>query len=178
MHPALFALLVVATVAVMEAVAWLVHRYWMHGPGWFLHKSHHEPRKGHLEANDLHGVIFAIPSILLIWAGSNTSWGDPALAVGAGISLYGLIYFLVHDVLVHRRVPHRFVPRSGYLKRLHQAHHLHHAVATREGAVSFGFVWAPRPEVLKAELKRRGREGVRGPVLRDAPTGAPQHERA
>ena len=50
------------------------------------------------------------------------------------------------------------------MKRIVQAHRLHHAVETREGTVSFGFLWAPRPEILKAELARRGLAGVREPT--------------
>jgi beta-carotene 3-hydroxylase len=36
-----------------------------------------------------------------------------------------------------------------------QAHRLHHAVRTREGAVSFGFLLVPDPRRLAAELKSR-----------------------
>jgi beta-carotene 3-hydroxylase len=46
------------------------------------------------------------------------------------------------------------VPRRGYLRRLIQAHRLHHAVMSRGGAVSFGFLIAPDPVALHAELKR------------------------
>ena len=63
-----------------------------------------------------------------------------------------------------RDMPHRFVARSTYLKRIVQAHRLHHAVEAREGGVSFGFLYAPRPEALKAELKTRGRAGLRAPA--------------
>jgi hypothetical protein len=34
------------TIVAMEAVAWAVHRYVMHGVGWGWHRSHHEPREG------------------------------------------------------------------------------------------------------------------------------------
>jgi beta-carotene 3-hydroxylase len=50
------------------------------------------------------------------------------------------------------------------MKRIIQAHRLHHVVETKHGTVSFGFIWAPKPEDLKAELKRRGYAGVRTPV--------------
>ena len=30
--------------------------------------------------------------------------------------------------------------------------------------MSFGFLWAPKPEDLKAELNRRGNAGVREPA--------------
>ena len=35
-----------ATVIAMEGVAYVAHRWVMHGPGWFLHESHHRPRDG------------------------------------------------------------------------------------------------------------------------------------
>ena len=79
--------------------------------------------------------------------------------MGAGIAAYGAIYFGFHDVIVHKRIAHRYVARSPYMKRIVQAHLLHHAVETKEGAVSFGFLWAPPAEELKAELKRRERAG-------------------
>ena len=168
MHPALGILLLVVTVVAMEAVAYAVHRWVMHGPGWFLHKSHHEPRTGHFEHNDLYGIVFALPSVALIYGGLNLGWGDWAAWIGAGVAAYGLIYFGFHDVIVHKRIGHRWIPKSAYMKRIMQAHRLHHAVETREGALSFGFLWAPRPEKLKAELARRGRQGVRAPAREKA----------
>ena len=84
--------------------------------------------------------------------------------IGAGIAAYGAIYFGFHDVIVHRRVATRYLPKSSYMKRIVQAHRLHHAVETKRGTVSFGFLWAPRPDALKAELNRRDRAGVRSPA--------------
>ena len=161
-------LLFVATVLAMEAVAYATHRWLMHGIGWGLHKSHHEPRIGHFEANDWYGAIFAVPSILLVWGGLNGGWGDWAIAVGAGVSAYGAIYFGFHDLIVHGRLGHRSPPKSAYMKRIVQAHRLHHAVETKDGGVSFGFLWARKPEALKAEIKQRGRAGVRAPVKTEA----------
>lgn len=156
-------ILFLLTVAAMEGFAYVAHRWLMHGPGWFLHASHHRPRTGRWEANDLYAVIFALPSILLIAGGVQWGWGAWATWVGAGIAAYGAIYFGFHDVIVHRRLNHRYVPRSRYMKRIVQAHRLHHVVETKHGTVSFGFLWAPRPETLKTELARRERAGVRGP---------------
>jgi beta-carotene 3-hydroxylase len=154
----------IATVLAMEVFAYVVHRWVMHGAGWFLHKSHHRPRTGMFELNDLYGVIFAIPSILCIYAGMQAGWGAAWGWAGLGIAGYGAIYFGFHDVIVHKRFNHRYIPKSDYMKRIIQAHRLHHVVETRQGTVSFGFIWAPRPEVLKAELQRRGHEGVRAPA--------------
>jgi beta-carotene 3-hydroxylase len=161
--PVLFLL----TIAAMEGVAYAAHRWLMHGPGWFLHKSHHSPRTGNWELNDLYAVIFAVPSIALIMAGLHFGLGDWAVWVGAGIAAYGAIYAIFHDIIVHKRIDHRYVPRSNYMKRIVQAHRLHHAVETKEGTVSFGFLVAPKPEALKAELAARDRKGVRAPALAD-----------
>ena len=140
------------TVALMEGFAYVMHRWVMHGPGWFLHASHHRARAGFWELNDLYFVIFAAPSILLLLGGVQLGWGNWATAVGAGIAAYGAIYLGFHDIIVHRRLAHRYVPRSTYMKRIVQAHRLHHVVETREGNVSFGFLVAPAPEVLKRQL--------------------------
>ena len=154
-------LIFLATVAAMEGFAYVMHRWVMHGPGWFLHRSHHRPRSGAWELNDAYAAIFAVPSILLLLAGVRLGWWPGCTWIGAGIAAYGAIYFGFHDWIVHRRLPGRIVPRSRYVKRIVQAHRLHHVVETREGTVSFGFLVAPAPDVLKAELARRGRAGVR-----------------
>jgi beta-carotene 3-hydroxylase len=91
-----------------------------------------------------------------------------------GIAAYGAIYFGFHDVIVHRRVRHRHVPRSRYMKRIVQAHRLHHAVATRRGTVSFGFLWAPAPGALKHSLRAR-RTALDEPG--NSSVTAPQHAR-
>jgi beta-carotene 3-hydroxylase len=159
-------LLFLATIVGMEGFAYVAHRWVMHGFGWFLHKSHHRARPGIWELNDLYAVIFAGPSILLLLGGVQWGWGDWATWVGAGIAGYGAIYFGFHDVIVHKRIDAGYVPRSTYMKRIVQAHRLHHVIETKAGTVSFGFLWAPKPEDLKAELKRRGNIGVRGASAR------------
>lgn len=145
-------LVALATLILMEGVAYAAHRWLMHGAGWPLHRSHHSPPTGRLEANDWYAAIFALPSIALFLLAGR--WGEMLWWIGAGIAAYGLVYAGFHDIIVHRRLPHRYLPRSRYMKRIVQAHRLHHAVRTREGAVSFGFLWAPRPALLKARLRR------------------------
>lgn len=145
-------LIVVATVAVMEFVAYAVHRWIMHGRlGWGWHESHHEAREGIFEKNDLYAVVFTVLAIgLFVWGAAR--W--PLLWwVALGMTVYGLLYFIAHDGLVHQRWPFRAVPRRGYLRRLYQAHRLHHAVEGKEDCVSFGFLYAPPVDDLKAQLK-------------------------
>ena len=133
--------LFLAAFAGMESLAWLMHRYLMHGPLWILHASHHRPRTGWFEANDLFGVFFAVPSIILIYYGTHGS--PPLLALGLGMTAYGAAYFGFHDVLVHRRVSHRYRPKSPYMQRIIRAHLIHHKTTTKHGAVSYGFLYAP-----------------------------------
>jgi beta-carotene 3-hydroxylase len=155
-------LIVLATVLAMEGLAWASHKYIMHGFGWALHRDHHEPHENVLEKNDLFGLVGAAMSISMFALGSRWVLGDaawwPATWIGLGILCYGIIYTLVHDGLVHQRY-FRWVPRGGYAKRLVQAHKLHHATIGKEGGVSFGFVFAGRPERLKAELRRQRAAG-------------------
>ncbi|MEM8664282.1 MAG: sterol desaturase family protein [Pseudomonadota bacterium] len=148
-------LVVLATVLAMEGVAYSVHRYVMHGPlGWGWHRSHHEETEGLFERNDLYAVVFTVLSGALIAFGMAGVW--PLRQVGIGLMVYGILYFVVHDGLVHHRWPFRVVPRSGYLKRLVQAHKLHHAVEGRDGCVSFGFLYAPTIKSLRDKLKENG----------------------
>ena len=156
MHWATSLLLFVATIVLMEGFAYVAHRWVMHGWGWFLHESHHRARHGNWELNDLYAVIFAVPSIVLLLGGVHLGWWPGCTWIGAGIAAYGAIYFGFHDIVVHKRIGHRYVPRSAYMKRIVQAHRLHHIVETKEGTVSFGFLWAPPADVLKQQLKTKG----------------------
>jgi beta-carotene 3-hydroxylase len=146
--------LFLGALAFMEGFAWFMHRYVMHGFMWVWHRSHHEPRQGVFELNDLFAVVFAAPAILGIWLGTNG--GMPLmLPIGLGITAYGAIYFMFHDGLVHRRYPVPLNGTSAFWKRLIQAHRFHHAVHARDGCVSFGFLMAPPVRKLKAQLEAR-----------------------
>lgn len=143
--------IVLGSAAAMELVAWSAHRYIMHGPAWAWHRDHHEPHDHTLEKNDLFAIVGTGVAIALFCLG--WLW-EPLWWVAVGVTIYGVIYTLIHDGLVHQRF-WRWVPKRGYAKRLVQAHRLHHATVGKEGGVSFGFVWARDPVALKAELKRQ-----------------------
>ncbi|MBE7185801.1 MAG: sterol desaturase family protein [Methylobacterium mesophilicum] len=144
-------LITLGTFLLMEFGAYAAHRWIMHGFGWGWHKSHHEEHEDTFEKNDLYAVCFALISIALFALGS---FYVPALWwVALGILFYGIFYFIFHDGLVHHRWLFRNPPRNGYLKRLYQAHRLHHATEGKEGAVSFGFLYAPPIHKLKQQLR-------------------------
>ena len=154
---------VVGGAVAMEFVAWAAHKYIMHGWGWGWHRDHHEPHDGYFEKNDYFGLVGAGLAIALFGVGYFVS--DFLWWLGMGVTLYGAIYTLVHDGLVHQRY-FRFVPKRGYAKRLVQAHRLHHATVGKEGGVSFGFVFARDPAKLKRDLQAQREAGIA--VVRDA----------
>ena len=149
-----------ATVAGMELFARAGHKHVMRG--WSWHRSHHESGTGWFERNDLYAVVFAGMAIALIVV-RNSATAQTAAGLGAallqwasaGMTLYGFLYFAAHDGLVHKRWQLRWVPRSGYLKRLYRAHRLHHAIKGCDGCVSFGVLWAPSPAALKRQLQAK-----------------------
>lgn len=128
----------------MEAAAWLAHKYLMHGFLWFLHRSHHRPHehRGFFERNDFFFVIFAIPGILLILSGTypELNW---RFFAGLGITLYGLCYFLVHDVFIHRRLSWFRNSDNAYLRAIRKAHKVHHKRMEKEDCEVFGMLIVP-----------------------------------
>ena len=143
--------IVIAAVVLMEVFAILFHKHFMHGRGWNWHESHHVHTDGYFEKNDLYAVWFSVIAAALFISGS--LWWSPLWYIALGFTIYGVLYAFVHDGLVHQRWPFNWTPKRGYLYRLVLAHRLHHHVTTKDGAVSFGFLWAEKPEDLKAELK-------------------------
>lgn len=137
-------LIAIGTFLLWEAVAWVTHKYVMHGFLWVWHKSHHTVHDHALEKNDWFAVVFSIPSIALFLI-STTVYPSPYLfAVAVGILCYGLFYLIFHDVIVHQRIKWRPKNRSHYLNRMIHAHYIHHAKHSKEGCEAFGFLYAPK----------------------------------
>lgn len=144
--------IVLAAILGMEFMAWFAHKYIMHGFLWNWHEDHHKPhfeKDGFFEKNDLFFLVFAIPSALCYITGLATpnTW---LLYIGIGISIYGLIYFLIHDVYIHQRFKWFRQLDSKYSKAILRAHGAHHAKRTKEDGESFGLLI-----VAKKYFKRR-----------------------
>jgi len=139
----------------MEGVAWLTHKYIMHGPLWSLHKDHHVPHDHAMERNDLFALFFASPAILLMVfsGGVWTVW----FWLGAGITGYGLAYSIFHDIIVHRRIKIKHKPTTRYMKRIIRAHKVHHKSLRKDDAEAFGFLFAlPRYDAKDYKPKQQG----------------------
>ena len=135
--------LVLATVLGMEFVAWTAHRYVMHGFLWSWHRDHHDSRlkEGRFfERNDLFFMVFAIPSMLGFILSAVVPGLGWLLWIAIGICIYGLIYFLIHDVYIHQRFTWFRQLENKYSKAILRAHGAHHAVQTKEGCESFGLL--------------------------------------
>jgi beta-carotene 3-hydroxylase len=135
-------LIVVATFVLMEGVAWFSHKYVMHGMLWSLHEDHHIPQKGFFEKNDFFFLIFGIPGFLLLLLGSIYQH-SLMLSVGAGISLYGVAYFMVHEVFIHQRFKWFRNSNNFYLRAIRRAHKVHHKHLSKEEGECFGMLWVP-----------------------------------
>ncbi|PIX07650.1 MAG: carotene hydroxylase [Flavobacteriales bacterium CG_4_8_14_3_um_filter_35_10] len=139
----IFFLVTIFTFLLMECVTWLTHKFVMHGFLWYFHEDHHQPRYQHwFERNDVFFVIFAIPSIVLFYLGLEGGL-NYKFFIGLGILLYGLAYFLVHDVLIHRRFKWFSKTNNKYLIGLRKAHKVHHKHLGKEEGECFGMLFVP-----------------------------------
>ena len=136
-------LIVVFAFIVMECVAWLAHKYIMHGLGWFLHKDHHvKGPNDFFEKNDFFFLIFAIPGILGLFVGMQNDFNF-FFWIGLGITFYGAAYFLVHDIFIHQRFKIFRNSDSVYLRAIRRAHKVHHKHLGKYHGESFGMLWVP-----------------------------------
>lgn len=128
---------VLLTFLAMEVLSYVLHRYLFHSILWPIHQSHHVSRKGrwgrapwHVETNDMFSLFFAGLAIAAF------AW-PPTWWIGLGITVYGVIYFVVHDAVTHRR----FVPFDlewAWVIRIRDAHREHHKDASKKGVGPYG----------------------------------------
>lgn len=160
---ALIGLTLVVAVAMDGWSAWIHGRLW-HGPWWGAHASHHRGERdvahaesspgGRFELNDVFGVCHAaIAAPLMAWGLQQPFALGHGLALGVscGMTLFGAAYFVVHDGLVHGRLPVGWLRRWRYFRRVEAAHRVHH----RGGGVPFGLFFGPWTLRYAARRQRR-----------------------
>ncbi len=145
--------LVLAYVA-MEFVAALSHKYLMHGLLQKWHTSHHvndlsrptDLVKYHgLEKNDRFFFVFALPAALTMILGiAFLNW--PMISVSVGITLYGATYFLIHDIVYHKRLSFPLLQRNPgrYMSAVLRAHEAHHKPKSKDDFESYGLLLFPK----------------------------------
>ena len=130
----------------------------MHGFLWYLHSDHHKKdHYGFWERNDAFFLIFAIPSMCLFIAGAQLGLHTPWLWIGLGILVYGIAYFIVHEVFIHQRIKWLRTSNNAYFLGLRRAHKVHHKRITKEDGECFGMLWVPMKYFAEARehLKKR-----------------------
>lgn len=136
-------LVFVLTFLIMESVAWVSHKYVMHGFLWSWHKDHH--RKSHdswFERNDLFFVCYAFVCItfFLLWRYEILAIG---ISIGIGIFCYGFTYFVVHDIFIHQRFKLFRNVDNRYARAVRRAHKMHHKHLGKEHGECFGMLFVP-----------------------------------
>jgi beta-carotene 3-hydroxylase len=137
----------------MEGMAWLVHKYVMHGFLWILHDDHHyRDDSVFFEKNDAFFLIFSIPGMAFIFSG--VFWQIPPFTgLGLGITAYGACYFLVHDVFIHQRFKWFRSSNNRYLRAVRRAHKVHHKNINKHDGQSFGMLFFPMQFWREAKSK-------------------------
>nr|AGS79169.1 beta-ring carotene hydroxylase [Fagopyrum tataricum] len=158
-----FALSVGAAVGMEFWARWAHEALW-HASLRHMHESHHKPREGAFELNDVFAVINAVPAIALLNYGFYHRGLVPGLCFGAGlgITVFGMAYMFVHDGLVHRRFPVGPIANVPYFRRVAAAHQLHHSEKFK--GVPYGLFLGPKEleevgglEELEKEINRRNK---------------------
>ena len=139
----------------LELVSYVLHRWLFHGVLWPMHRTHHVSRHAWWEWNDLFSVGFAGVAIALLWIGKDAPLESVGFPIGLGLTIYGFIYFLVHDLYTHRR----FWPfRSQHpLMRLLQRAHLKHHQSVETGQRPFGLFLVAYRDYPTPRHRRRPR---------------------
>jgi len=151
----LYILTTIAAAVSMEGVAWLAHKYLMHGALWNLHEDHHsKTSSSFFEKNDYFFLIFALPGIALMAVGTFVLPLRILLFAGIGITIYGFAYFFVHDIFIHQRFNWLKHTDNFYLRAIRRAHKMHHKHLDKEDGECFGMLWVPL-KYFKEELKRK-----------------------
>jgi beta-carotene 3-hydroxylase len=150
-----YILITLVTFFIMEGVTWLTHRYIMHGFLWYLHEDHHKPTGHRFEKNDAFFLIFAIPSWLCIMLGImyKVYW---VTAIGSGITLYGIAYFIVHEVIIHQRFKWFTRSNNTYVRTIRWAHKMHHKHMEKHEGESYGMLMVAQKywQKVKEDKKR------------------------
>lgn len=132
-----------ATFGIMEFMAWIIHKYIMHGILWSLHRDHHhKDHNSWFERNDAFFLFFAGLSMFFLMFVKNYFW--LATPIGLGILAYGIAYFVVHDIFIHQRFKWLRTIDNAYARGLRRAHKIHHKHLGKEKGENFGMLLVPK----------------------------------
>lgn len=137
-----------------EISSYFLHRFVFHGTLWNIHKSHHSHTDGILEHNDAFSLFFSLVSIGLIAAGFGGLIPMFWAWFGVGVSIYGLLYFVIHDLMTHRRF-FPLKPTGKIVTALSKAHLIHHQSHDKVGQEPYG-LFLVHPSILARVRRKKG----------------------
>jgi len=140
--------IILLTIVVMEIISWAMHKFLFHGPLWFIHKTHHQERHGFFELNDVFSLFFGLIAVALMWFNRETR--SYPFWIGAGISVYGIVYFIFHDWFIHNRFK-AFKSGNKYLSGIRRAHKIHHKSTQKNPSEEFGLLVASKKYFKKTK---------------------------
>jgi beta-carotene 3-hydroxylase len=161
------AVVALLVLVLMEPYSVLVHRYVWHHPLWRVHRHHHRAPVGApsvgFNPNDVLSVSHAPVSIALaliaVVVGFGTVTGQVALGACLGMIVYGSLYVLFHDGVVHGRLPVQGLMRYGWVRAIVDAHAEHH----RTNHEPYGFFVSPLFVTVRAPSRATQRAGNQAP---------------
>lgn len=155
MQTLLYIAIVIVTFCLMECVTWLTHKYIMHGLFWNLHEDHHNKSEHFFEKNDYFFVMFACVSMVFFFIGNFVEGYRFMFYIGIGITLYGIAYFMVHDVFIHQRFKWFSKTNNIYFRALRKAHKIHHKHLNKQEGECFGMLFVPLKYFKEAANSRK-----------------------
>jgi len=155
MQTLLYIAIVLVTFCLMECVTWLTHKYIMHGLFWNLHEDHHNKSDHFFEKNDYFFVMFACVSMVFFCIGNFVEGYRFMFYIGIGITLYGIAYFMVHDVFIHQRFKWFNKTNNTYFRALRKAHKIHHKHLNKQEGECFGMLFVPLKYFREAANSRK-----------------------
>lgn len=155
MQTLLYIAIVIVTFCLMECVTWLTHKYIMHGLFWNLHEDHHNKSDHFFEKNDYFFVMFACVSMVFFFIGNFVAGYRFMFYIGIGITLYGIAYFMVHDVFIHQRFKWFSKTNNLYFRALRKAHKIHHKHLNKQEGECFGMLFVPLKYFKEAANSRK-----------------------
>ena len=154
----LYVFIGLAAFGFMGFFAWSNHKYLMHGAWCKWHKEHHkrDSKKAkmakvtlntiakHFEMNDRFLIMYPTPTIIIMIVGFLLN--IPLLiAIGSGVTAYGLTYFIIHNMIIHKRPPlpclHKMDDR--HIRAIARAHLVHHLPQSKTDFSNYGLLIFP-----------------------------------
>ncbi|MFA8449344.1 MAG: hypothetical protein ACEPOW_01480 [Bacteroidales bacterium] len=87
----------------MEFFAYAINRHIIYGPLWYMKSRSSKKSYSKKKGNPFFAVFFSALFILCLYIGTH-SYMHELVYIAIGIFIYGIMFFILQDILVHRKV--------------------------------------------------------------------------